>query len=348
MQRAVTLEDVAAATGCSTATVSLALRNKPGVSRSTRERVLAAAQSLGYQRVSRPSTGTEARTLDIAVVFRTWIGDEQHRSPVVTGFYSWVLTGLQESAVDQGAHLLLATIPVDAANEATDFPERLLMKPLDGIVLAGSFKPEIISRVIALSAQHRPMVVLVDASDPDHRLDSVETANFEGGVEATRYLIGKGHRRIGWFGAMSEWEPNFRARRDGYEHALRQAGLTTAGEFEPTADATSATDAARQVLEAGDSLTAFVCSNDSFALALMRAAKQSGRRIPEDLSVIGFDDIDQARDAEPPLTTMAIDKLGLGRHAMYAIANRLTWPESPSMRIVLQPTLVERETVRTI
>jgi LacI family transcriptional regulator len=80
----------------------------------------------------------------------------------------------------------------------------------------------------------------------------------------------------------------------------------------------------------------------------MRAAKRAGRRIPEDLSIIGFDDIDQSRDAEPRLTTMAVDKLGLGRHAMYAITNRLMWPESPAMRIVLQPKLIERDSVRTI
>lgn len=348
MRRTVTLEDVASASGCSTATVSLALRNKPGVSRMTRERVLAAAQSLGYQRISRPSISENDTTMDIAVVFRTWSEDEQQRTPAITGFYSWVLTGLQESAVSQGAHALLATIPVGATNQATSFPERLLLKRLDGVVMVGSFRPEVVSRVISLSNQHRPSVVLVDCSDPANRLDTVETANVAGGEVATRYLIERGHRRIAWFGPVSDWEPNYRARREGYLQVLAEAGLASAGVFELETDTAKAVGAAHRAIVEADAPTAFVCGSDSFALPLMRAARQAGLHVPKDLSIVGFDDIDQARDADPPLTTMAVDKLGLGRHAMYAVTNRCTWPESPAMRIVLQPTLIERDSVRTL
>jgi LacI family transcriptional regulator len=348
MQRPVTIEDVALASGCSTATVSLALRNKPGVGRATRERVLAAAQSLGYQRISRPPASDDGHTLDIAVVFRTWSGDAQARAPVITGFYSWVLTGLQESAVEQGANLLLATIPVDAMNDATTFPERMLGKRLDGLIMVGSFKPDVIERVSHISAEHRTPLILVDSGNAHRTYDSIESANFDAGADATRYLIARGHRNIAWFGAMSEFEPNFRARRDGYEAALREANLEGSGIFENGIADADAIATAQLALHEAPSATAFVCCNDSFALSLMRTARQSSRLIPDDLSIIGIDDIEQSRESEPALTTLAVDKLGLGRHAMYALTNRITWPESPAMRIVLRPTLVERNSVRTI
>lgn len=348
MQRAVTIEDLATATGCSTATVSLALRNKPGVSRATRERVLAVAQSLGYQGISRPAVGLEQSALNIAVVFRSWSGDMQIRSPVVTGFYSWVLTGMQESAVSQGASLLLATIPVDAGNNPTSFPDGVLQKDLDGIILTGSFQQATIDRVAQHSIKTRTPIVLVDSGEGYLNFDSIESANREGGAAAARYLIDRGHRRIAWFGPHSEWEPNYRARREGFLSALRESEFDCAGVFEAGVDSFDAVAAAQVALRDAEEPTAFVSSNDIFALALIRAAKQTGLDIPGDLSVVGFDDIDQSRDAEPPLTTMAVDKLGLGRHAMYALISRATWPESPPIRIILRPSLVERSSVATI
>ncbi len=348
MNRAPTLDDVAAKSGCSPATVSLALRNKPGVSRTTRERVLAAAQSLGYQRVQRPSTDPDESPLNVAVIFRTWRYDRVSQTPNISDFHSWVLTGLQESAVAQGANLLFDTIPVDELNQCSDFPERLLRQKLDGIVLVGSFRPAVVQRVREAAEAHRPAIVLVDEHDSESGADSVETANREGGYDATRYLLQKGHRDLAFFGPNSEWEPNYRERKIGFLHALDEAGLAPVGVFEETIGPVQTQDSAHQVLTIASEATGFVCSNDLSATALLRACLELDINVPGDLSVIGFDDIDRARIAHPPLTTMAVDKLGLGRHAMYALKNRMQWPESPPMQILLRPSLVERQSVRDL
>jgi DNA-binding LacI/PurR family transcriptional regulator len=345
MRRSVTLEDIAARTGCSTATVSLALRNKPGVSRATREQVIATARELGYDKLSRPTRSAAQDSLDVAVIFRTWSGDRGLRTPLVNGFHSWILTGIQESAVEQGAHVLLATIPVDVENAAISFPERLLAKELDGVVLVGAFRPELVARVRS-AVQHRPSpVVLVDSTDPEHILDSVETANFDGGMAAARHLIERGHRRIGWFGARSVWEPNFRLRREGFDRSLREAGIDVAGRFELATDAHDPVEAAMYAIRHSDGPTAFSCCNDHFALAMLKGADRLGLRVPQDISVIGFDDNDNARDSTPPLTTMAVDKAALGRHAMYALTQRISWPDAAPMRMELRPRLIERATV---
>ena len=349
MNRAPTMDDVAAKSGCSPATVSLALRNKPGVSRATRERVLAAAQSLGYQRVQRPSSiDSDERPLNVSVIFRTWRYDRKSQTPNISDFHSWVLTGLQESAVAQGANLLLDTIPVDERNQCSDFPERLLRQKLDGIVLVGSFRSAVVQRVHAAAEAYRPAIVLVDEHDPESGTDSVETANRDGGYDATRYLLRKGHRQLAFFGPNSEWEPNYRERKVGFLHALAEAELSSVGVFEETIGPVQTQDFAHHVLTTASQATGFVCSNDLSATALLRVSLELGINIPGDISVIGFDDIDRARIAHPPLTTMAVDKLGLGRHAMYALKNRMQWPESPSMQILLRPSLVERQSVRDL
>ncbi|HEU0165702.1 MAG TPA: LacI family DNA-binding transcriptional regulator [Thermomicrobiales bacterium] len=347
MKRQATIDDIAAASGCSPATVSLALRNKPGVSRATRERILSTARALGYQRVQSMPTA-DRQTLDVAIVFRTWGYERANSSPNIVDFYSWVLTGLQESAGGQGINLLLANIPINSRNEATEYPERLLRQPLDGVILVGSFRPEVIAQAESIASTHRPPMILVDCGLEHHDMDSVDTANWEGGYQATRHLIANGHRKIAYLGPVSTWEPSFRNRREGYLDALRDAGLTTAGLFEESPEQMLARDAGRTALNENDGATAFFCANDDTATALMRNAASMGIRIPADLSVLGFDDIIRGREAIPPLTTMGVDKHGMGRHAMYILGQRTSRPESVPIQIMLRPRLVERESVRRL
>lgn len=348
MNRQPTIDDVAAASNCSPATVSLALRNKPGVSRATRERILATARALGYQRIQSSPSASDTRVLDVAIVFRTWGYERAGSSPNIIDFYSWVLTGLQESAGAQGANLLLANIPINAHNETSEFPERLLRQRLDGIILVGSFRPEVVAQVEALASTHRPAMILIDSGLDGHDFDSVDSANWDGAYEATRFLIENGHREIAYFGPESTWEPNFATRKEGYLDALRDRGYVSAGVFEESAERLLERDAGRDALLARGNATAFFCANDDAATSLMRTAFTLGIRVPEDLSIVGFDDINRAREATPPLTTMGVDKLGMGRHAMYVLGQRITRPESMPIQIAIRPRLVVRESVRRV
>lgn len=121
-RRRVTLDEVASVSNASSATVPLALRNKPGVIRETRERILATAHALGSQRTIRAGRGNGAALRNIAVVLRTWSEGPERSSPALNPFYSWVLTGVQEAGNDAAMNLLLGTIPVDAENRPLDLP----------------------------------------------------------------------------------------------------------------------------------------------------------------------------------------------------------------------------------
>ncbi len=343
-KRRVTLDEVANASNASAATVSLALRNKPGVSRETRERILATAHALGYQRTIRAGRDNGAALRNIAVVFRTWSDGPERSSPALNPFYSWVLTGVQEAGNDAAVNLLLGTIPVDATNHPIDVPVAMLKQPLDGVLLVGSHRKATIDMALERLGNPAPPVVLVDALDQGHGLDSVSSDNRGGAYAATRFMIAAGHRRIGYVGPSSAWDPNFAQRVAGFRQALADHGL------EP-ADISEYPDEGAGSLALGTALTsttASVCGNDDFALAMLREAVSQGVSIPADHSVIGFDDTRHSRDATPPLSTMAVDKLALGRLAVQALEYRIKWPESAPVSVVTAPQLIQRGSVRKL
>ena len=136
--RRVTIDDIARESGASATTVSLVLRDKPGISADTRDRVLTAAQALGYQRrpVRHRASAAEMRT--IALLFRARQRTPEARAPGVNPFYSWVLTGLEAAAKAKRMNLLYATVPVDERNDITDLPTHLLEQELDGVLAIGT------------------------------------------------------------------------------------------------------------------------------------------------------------------------------------------------------------------
>lgn len=338
----VTLDDVAEASDASSAAVSLALRNKPGVSRETRERIVATAHALGYQRPQRPARDGHQAVRNIALVIRTWDQGPERSSPALNPFYSWVLTGIQETAARARMNILLGTIPVDAVNQPVDLSRHLLEQPLDGVILVGSHRPDTVARILAILGEPVAPVILADSDDRTHKLDTVSTDNLGGGHEAAAALIAQGHRRIAWFGPASGWEPNFRERRRGFERALAEHGLDPVAVTEVEMRPPSAPERAILLRDA----TGIVCGNDEHALLLMRLAAEDGVHVPDDLSIIGFDDTTAARHAHPPLTTMAVDKITMGRMAVQLLDHRIEWPDAAPIHLSMTPRLVRRDSVR--
>lgn len=340
-RRRVTLDQVANASNASPATVSLALRNKPGVSRETRERILSTAQALGYQRTIRAGREDNPVLRNIALIFRTWSHGPERSSPALNPFYSWVLTGVQEAGNDAAMNLLLGTIPVDVGNRPIDFPTAMLRQSLDGVLLVGSHRKETVDRVLDTLGHPTPPIVLVDSQDKGHGLDSVSSDNRGGTREATMHLIDQGHSRIGYVGPESDSDDNFGQRVSGFLEAMAARNLEPAGIHEY-----SELEARKATFEAAlGSSTATVCGNDDYALAMLREATNQGISIPHQHSIIGFDDTRPARDSIPPLTTMAVDKLAIGRLAVQALEYRIKWPESAPISVTIAPQLIKRNTV---
>jgi len=337
MGRKVTIEDIARQSNASAATVSLVLRQKPGISRETRQRVLDAAAALGYQRTLPPATAVTTRNIGLILRVRTNPPGQEQMS--VNPFYSWVLTGIDAAAQQQRLNLLYASLRVDEDNHPLDTPEHLLEQPLDGLLLVGAFTEEVIAQI---SARCQTALVLVDAPARAHRHDAIATANETGAYEATCALLAKGHQQIAFVGSRIVADVNFRQRREGYLRAMRERGLPVhfAGDDEPLATALP------KLIEAEPRITALLGCNDVFAVEAANVARAQGCQIPHDLSVMGFDDIELGRQMSPPLTTMAVDKVSMGRLAVQALIFRITWPDAAPILTTLQPRLLERQSVR--
>ena len=342
MPQPVTLADIARKSKCSVSTVSLVLRGKPGLAAETRARVLIAARSLHYQPRGGPNGQTPAHPVgqlrNVGVILKAEAGSVPHSN----AFYSHVLAGIEAACRRRKLNLLYATIPVDENNVPLEMPQLLSDTQADGFLLLGAFVGETLFRLLGDTSKP---VVLVDAYADAGQYDSVLSDNLFGAFQATSALIARGHRHIGLVGGHPQAYPSVRERRDGYLQALRAHGLAdTYCACCPLNDE-AAMQATLTLLQDHPEVTALVGVNDAVAVAGLRAAQTLGRRVPKDLSIIGFDDIDLAQHVTPKLTTMQVDKAAMGRLAMLLLQNRFEAPEAERDTVSLRPRLIERESV---
>lgn len=349
----VTTHDVARAASVSRVTVSRVLNDHDNVTADVRERVLQAAADLGYLgRRSRPSAGAGPGAArgpllrEIGFLFTSVVGEE----PVSgNAFWSRVLHGVEQEATAGGAHVTYRSISLWA-----DRPDLLIeavrSARLDGILLVG---PALESTARTLLRTGRPLV-LVDNAIPGVAADAVLADGFTGARAAVAHLLEHGHRDIAFIGGPFRAGPpplahptntvwSVEQRAVGYWTALREAGvepdpglyegdnLTTAGGYA----------ACRRLLEGGRRFTAIFCANDESAIGATRALHEARLAVPDDVSLVGFDDIEVAALVPPGLTTVAQDKAGFGTAAAEAVVSMINGADTPPPR-VLPTTLVVR------
>ena len=331
----VTISDIATACGVSPATVSLVLNNKAGVGRKTRQKVLDAAQAMGYITKPSPISPMTLSTKTIGLVIRAKpndiLGDNR--------FYAPVLAGIESICRQYQMNLMYATMLVDDDNHPLELPRILSEGVADGLLLVGV---HLDARTHALLQQQNIPVVLVDAYAPQASYDAVLSDNMSGSFQATNLLIEKGHQKIAIVGSQPDAYPSICERRAGYDQALAQAGLSPIY-WDCSLLPEDATAVAMDLLDADGEVTAVFGCNDAVAIAVMQVAQKMGKCVPEDIAIVGFDNILSAQHVSPALTTMRIDKQGMGRLAAQQIINRLEYPESGQVNIILRPSLINRD-----
>lgn len=338
-RKRVTLADVALAAGVSPAAVSLAIRGEPGVSSETRERVVETARRLGYRGVSRTSA-RRARQVTIGLIIKAPVGD----APEVNRFYAPVMTGIEEICRIREVDLLFAAMPVDEQYYPLEVPRLVTERACDGLIVVGAH----LSSGTSMLLKDGPPAILVDAYTEDQAFDSVVSDNVGGARAAVGHLIARGHREIALVGSRPDSFPSILQRRYGYEQAIREAELRPHYVDVPHASPEAAAVAAVEYVQSHPEVTAAFCCNDDVAVALIQAAQKAGIDVPAALSVVGYDDIDPARFVSPRLTTMAVDKLGMGRLAVTLLLHRLEFRDAAMMQALIRPNLVERGSVRAI
>ena len=335
----VKMSDIAKKTDVSISTVSLVLRNKSGIPPETRQRVLKTAQKLGY----RLKSASRPRPLSIQLHnLGLIVKSEPGVVPRANPFYSHVLAGIEEACRQNEINLLYATLPVDLNNHPVEVPRLLLEEGTDGFLVVGTLLDDALAPVLN---QKAVPIVLVDAYALSEKYDAVVSDNVSGAYQAVSYLIERGHRHMGIVGTCPDGYPSLRERRQGYIQALKDHGLTQTYFTDCAPHKDAAFEATTQLLSQYPQISAVFGCNDEIALAAMRAAQALGRQVPEEFSVIGFDDIDLAQHVTPSLTTMRVDKAGMGRMAVKLLINRVEFPDAERVTSVIRPRLIERESV---
>jgi len=323
------MRDVAERAGVSVTTVSHVVNETRPVSDELRQRVSAAMDELGYQpnRLARSLRLQETHTIGMIV--------PDSANP----FFAEVARGIEDTSFEQSYNVILCNSDGNLDKELL-YTNVLVEKQVDGILfVAAGVSTE---HIRALQTRRMPLV-LVDRDIPGVAVDSVLTDNARGGWQAIHYLIELGHRRIGCITGPSDVTPSAE-RVTGYRQALREAGiaadenLVVKGDFQYQ----SGFRATQQLLEVNDPPTAVFACNDLMAVGAISAVIESGRRVPADLSVIGFDDVPLASFTNPPLTTIAQPKYEMGALATTMLLERVQDRDTPPRRKLLDTSLFVR------
>jgi LacI family transcriptional regulator len=321
----VTLIDVAIGAGVSPAAASLALRGRPGVAPATRERVVRMAAELGYRTRSVADTAAQ---LTIGLLMKA----KPHELVEANAFYGPVIAGVSAEAAARGIDVRLDSMPVDEHFHPIDVPRLVQSSGIDGLLVLGAY----LADKSATMLSRRPLVLVDGYSETPGRFATVVTDNVDGAGQATRRLIELGHRHIALVGTAPDAFPSIRERRQGYLAAIEAAGLepifVDGHHDEPDVVAAKLTLAIAESSE----ISAAVAANDEVALAVLA---ELGRRVPGELSLIGFDDIEAASMVRPQLDTVSVDKPAMGRLAVSMLMHRIRHPHDPAF-VVMQPVHV--------
>ncbi len=329
---AATMRDVAREAGVSIKTVSRVVNNQGEISAETRRRVLAAIERLGY----RPSKVARALVTQHTETVGLILGD------IANPFFSEVARGVLQTAQAQGYDVFLCNSDYDPQQEIHALYS-LADHNVDGMIIFPCWENE--EKLKAFAARHRPLVV-VNRVFPSHPGMSLVLNDIRQGARlAVEYLIGRGHTAIGLLAGRAA--PLRRMERvQGFREALLAHGLPVVDDWiltgAPTMDVERGYEAARQLLTHHPQVTAVLAYNDLIAIGAIRACQELGRRVPDDLAIVGFDDIPLAGMIEPPLTTVHIDKFQLGQQAVLRLVEMLNDPEADLPPIHLDVNLVVR------
>lgn len=329
-----TIIDVARESGVSYSTVSRVLNGYEFVKPTTREKVLQAAERLGYvpNQQARSLAGGRSNLIGILV------------PGLDNGYISEIIRGIDEELAKSDYNLILYTTHRQHGRE-TNYVATIMNGAADGVLLV---VPLISMTYLDVLSQQNFPYVLIDQADAAGKSSFVNAANWQGAYDATQYLIKLGHQRIGFITGL-EGLASASDRLEGYRAALTDHGLTLSsalisrGDFQEE----GGYDAAQKLLALPQRPTAILAANDLSAFGAIEAIREQGLRIPEDISIMGFDDIPQASLVHPKLTTVHQPLQEMGQMGVKMLLERIQHPEREAYQVTLNTQLVVRDSCQS-
>ncbi|ENC7029993.1 substrate-binding domain-containing protein [Vibrio cholerae] len=331
-----TMKDIARLAGVSTSTVSHVINKSRFVSDEIAERVNNAAQQLNYapSALARSLKMNRTKTIGMLVTTST------------NPFFGEVVKGVERSCYHQGYNLILCNTEGDNQRMKASI-NTLLQKRVDGLLLMCSTLEG--ERLDVFDRYPDIPIVVMDWGPILFASDKIQDNSLQGGYMAAKHLIECGHKEIGCItGPLIRHQAQM--RYEGYKRALAEAGIAINPDWimESDFECEGGYQAFEKLYERGKLPSALFVSNDMMAMGVIQAASQRGLRVPDDLSLIGYDDVHIAKFMTPALTTIHQPKYRLGKAAVDTLLYRLENPDTTAQVVQLEPTLVVRNSVRKL
>jgi LacI family transcriptional regulator len=338
-----TIREVARAAGVGIGTISRVLNSSSQVSRKTRARVLDAIRRLGFRPNAQARRILKRRSEMVCFL----LSNRDFLHP----FHARILQGVESYASGLNQHVLFAALHYSpkTPSDRIDLPPVLQEHGLiDGVILAGTIYPNLLRRIESI---HMPLVAFsnnVVGMDDEQQFDQVGFDDFNGTLHATRYLIGKGHRQIVFAGDISY--PWLHRRFEGYRQGMRENKLRPVliTARNPLSFGDFGQRSVGRILSRRSRPTAVVAGNDEIAYGLWRSLCRRGVKVPDQISLVGFDDREEALLMDPPLSTVRVHKEEIGETCMKMLLERLHHPQMAFSQRVLPTEFLMRGTVRQL
>lgn len=330
-----TIKDVAKKAGVSITTVSFVLNNRTDVviSEEVKKRVLKVARELDYHPSAMAAGLAGKRTRNLGVVFY------QEDKVISNQFYSFVIEGIVKETIEKGFNLFFSYMEA-AYDGYQSLPKIVREKNVDGVLVIWRNDPKMIADI----KERRIPVVAIDNYPFLKGVDTIQADNKQGGLLAVEHLFHLGHKHVGFLSvpgkisSIAEREEGWRFAHTKHnvplnkEYLFECGSLTFQGGYEK----------AKEVLKKNKKLTALFCANDELAAGTLRAAREVGKSVPQDLSVVGFDNITMSNYTDPPLTTVSAAKEFMGKLAVSRLLELIENKDAPPRRQEVPVELIVR------
>lgn len=329
-----TIKDVAKKANVSIATVSLVINNNNRISNTTRTKVLHAIKELNYYPNKSAQSLVNKRTGNLGFILTD---DHFLRTEP---FYTRIFLGSEFEAKRNEFYVLLATVKTDF-NEGDQIPRFVLEGSVDGIIIAGKIPTELLTELL----KYKIPLVCVDYYRSRKDYPVVLIDNIQGGMIATEHLLGLNHKKIAFLGGDIH-HPSISDRLIGYKSALQNANIKLDENIvitdAPYPNKQNGYNSTQLLFERDADVTAIFACNDAMAIGAMQFMKDNNISIPNDVSLIGFDDVETDLLLDPPLTTLRVPKIDLGVEAVKYLVDIIENKNSFSKKIIIPVDLVIR------
>ena len=330
-----TIKDVAKKANVSIATVSFVINDSKPISEETKSRVLKAIHELNYHPSKSAISLVSGKTGNIGFILTD---DHFLRTEP---FYTTIFLGTEFEARSEGYYILLTSIKPDF-DENDALPRFILNKSVDGIIIAGKIPTTLIERI---SAYNLP-TVYVDYIPPSKNYPLVLIDNIQGAVQATNHLVELGHTNIAFIGG-DIGHPSLAHRLYGYKQSLEAAKIPVKNNLividAKYPDRQNGFNSAKKLFSKNKNVTAVFAGNDAMAIGVLQWLTENGYKVPQDVSLVGFDDVDADIMLRPPLTTIRVPKIEMGVEALRLIVNSVKSKKSLPKKVLVPVELIIRE-----